>query len=137
MKVLGFLNYNKKFVHKYAEMVETLYRLLQKGKKFEWTEECEKAFSDIKEAIAQKITLAFPETADPYQSYHLETDGSNLGYAAKLSQEIPLRNDKGEPVGELVRQTVAFFSRACPRHKRPWGQTKIEFETMHAAIMHF
>ena len=94
MKVLGFLNYNKKFFHKYAEMAEPLYRLLRKGRKFEWTEECEKALSYIKEAIAQKVTLAFPETADPYQSYHLQTDGSNLGYAAKLSQEIPLRNDK-------------------------------------------
>ena len=32
MKVLGFLNYNKKFVHKYAEMSELLYLLLMKGK---------------------------------------------------------------------------------------------------------
>ena len=35
------------------------------------------------------------------------------------------------------RRVVAFFSKAVPRHKREWGQTKLEFENLHASLKHW
>ena len=35
------------------------------------------------------------------------------------------------------RKVVAFFSKAVPRRKREWGQTKLEFDNLHASLKHW
>lgn len=124
--VLGFFGYNRKFISKYAELSGPLYALLQKGRKFEWTPQCAKAFEDLKTAVTTAPTLCFPDVEDPHDSYEVQLDGSNKGLGAMLTQMI-----NGE------RRVVAFFSKAVPRHKREWGQTKIEFESLHASLKHW
>jgi len=129
-KVLGFFNFSRKFIRKYAEITRPLYRLLQmksgQKKKFEWTEECQRAFDQLKTVTISSPTLCFPDVADPLQSYVVQLDGSKYGFGATLSQTI-----NGE------KRIVAYFSKATPRNKREWGQTKLEFLTMYQAITHW
>ena len=125
-KVLGFFGYNRKFVRRYSEISKPLYALLQKGKKFEWTRECQESFDNLKAAISSSETLCFPEVHDPHDSYEVTIDASKDGLAATLTQMI-----NGQ------RRTVGFFSKAVPRHKREWGQTKLEFESLCASLKHW
>ena len=125
-RVLGFFGYNRKFVRRYSELSKPLYALLQKGKKFQWTSQCQKSFEDLKVAISTAPTLCFPEVHDPHNSYQVTIDASKDGLAATLTQLI-----NGQ------RRTVGFFSKAVPRHKREWGQTKLEFEALCASLKHW
>ena len=121
--VLGFFGYNRKFIPKYAEITRPLYALLVKGSRFKWTEECQAAFDQLKTAVSESTMLAIPETDDPHQSYEVTIDGSNKGYAATLSQLI-----------KAQRRIVAYYSKKVPPHKREWGQTKLEFQTLCKAL---
>ena len=126
-KVTGFFGYNRKFLGpRYAEMIQPMYNLLTKGHKFDWTPECQQSFEKVKQAIATSTLLCFPDVEDPLQSYYVTLDGSIYGYGATLSQILD---------GE--RRVVAYFSRSIPKHKREWGQCKIEFEAMYAALQHW
>ena len=125
-KVVGFFNYNRKFVKNYAAIMKPIYALLKKDKRFKWGKEEQEAFDAVKEKICAGVTLCNPDVDDPLESYEVTLDGSKHGYGATLTQMI-----RGE------RRTVAFFSKAVPPHKRQWGQTKLEFETMVAALLHW
>ena len=104
MKVLGFLNYNKKFCPNYSRITRPLYALLRKGQKFYWSEECQAAFDQVKEVICNSTNLCFPDTEDRFQSYHVCLDGSKYGYAATLSQLLPKRDSDGSPTDEYERR---------------------------------
>ena len=71
-------------------------------------------------------TLCFANVDDPHYSYEVQLDGSKHGLGVILTQMI-----NGE------RRVVAFISKAVPMHKREWGQTKLEFESLHASLKHW
>ena len=122
-KILGFFGYNRRWVPQYAEITRPLYNLLTKGKSFEWSRVCQSNFERLKAVLAENITLHFPDVEDPLSSYEVTIDGSNLGGGAILTQVV-----KGE------RRIIAFMSKTWPKHKREWGQTRIEFETLYQSI---
>ena len=125
-KVMGFLNYNRKFVKGFAGLAKPIYVMMDKKKKFHWTQECQDGFDEIKRRIAEGITLAIPRVDDPGQSYVVTIDASELGYGAELAQWQD---------GEL--RTVAYFSKRVPHHKRRWSQHKLEFECLVETLQHF
>ena len=125
-KVMGFLNYNRKFVKGFAELAKPIYLLIDKKRKFIWTKECQEGFDEIKRRIAEGITLAIPRVDDPDQSYVVTIDASEHGYGAELAQWQD---------NEL--RTVAYLSKRVPNHKRKWSQHKLEFECMIETLQHF
>ena len=50
-----------RFVVKSAQHVLTLFKLLRKEVAFEWTEECEKALTHLKQELSQPPVLSRPE----------------------------------------------------------------------------
>ena len=76
--------------------------------------------------MTNSTTLQYPDVLDPNNSYHVVLDASKWGFGATLSQEQ-----------EGHRYTVAYFSHSLPNHKREWGQTKLEFECLYAALRHW
>ncbi|KAL5266101.1 hypothetical protein ACHWQZ_G006677 [Mnemiopsis leidyi] len=125
-KVMGFLNYNRKFVKGFAGLAKPIYQLIDKKRKFIWTRECQEGFDEIKRRIAEGITLAIPRVDDPDNTYVVTTDASEQGFGAELAQW----QDK-----EL--RTVAYFSKRVPNHKRKWSQHKLEFECLVESLLHF
>lgn len=66
--------------------VAPLFRLLQKGEDFVWTEECHAAFTSVQRALVEALVLAPPDLTLPFV---LDTDASSVGSGAVLSQVTP------------------------------------------------
>lgn len=97
----GLANYYGKFVHNMAGTLSPLYKLLQKGIEFDWSEECEQAFKRIKAAIVSDNILCH---FDPELPLVLSCDASNVGIGAVLSHRVN---------GEL--KPIAFASRTLSK----------------------
>lgn len=54
-------------------------------RKVQWSVECEKAFQDLKHQLTKELVLFHPDFAKPFV---LQTDVSNVGLGAVLSQEV-------------------------------------------------
>ena len=48
---LGLLNYYGRFIPSFSDLMHPIQKLLKKNVKFEWTEECDKAFKTAKETL--------------------------------------------------------------------------------------
>lgn len=125
-KVMGFLNYNRKFVQGFAGLAKPIYRAMDKNGKFLWNKDCQIGFEEIKRRIAAEINLALPRVDDPSSSYVVTIDASEDGYGAELAQWQD---------GEL--RIVAYFSKSVPKHKKKWSQHKLEFECLIETLCHF
>jgi hypothetical protein len=62
-----------------------LHKLTEKGLKFEWTNECQSAFEELKNRLVSSPILAH---LDFSKKFILDTDASNEAIEAVLSQEI-------------------------------------------------
>lgn len=81
---LGFCKYYQKFIKNYAHLAKSLTSLLRKNVKFIWSEECEKSFQSLRNAITDELTLAF-FIFD--KTFFLHADASNYAIGAVLSQK--------------------------------------------------
>ena len=82
---LGLANYYKRFVNQFSDIAKPLTSLTQKGTVFEWGEKCDESFQALKTALTQTPILAYP-SLDPTAEFILDTDASNFGIGAVLSQ---------------------------------------------------
>ena len=80
---LGLATYYRKFVKSYADIAATLNRLLCKNQHFDWTQECQTAFEQLKNALITSPVLALPNDSDPFV---LDTDASDESIICVLSQ---------------------------------------------------
>lgn len=86
---LGFANYYRMFIKNYSALALPLTALTKKGKVFEWTKECEKAFQLLKQRFMEDPILAsFQEDRET----RVEPDASGWATGGVLSQ----LNEKGE-----------------------------------------
>ena len=87
---LGFTNYYRKFVYKYAHKARPLNKLIsgenakKKNRKVEWTPEHEATFQELKSACSETPVLAY---ANYKKSFRLNTDASKTGLGAVLYQQ--------------------------------------------------
>ena len=94
---LGMTGYYHRFILHYAALSKPLVKLTSKNETFIWTEDCERAFNTLKEALTKSPVLAYPDFNLPFK---LDTDASNVGTGAVLSQ-----------LQEGVEKPIAFFSK--------------------------
>lgn len=80
---LGLVNYYRRFVDHFSTRVAPLYALTEKGRTWEWCDESEHAFMDIKAALASVPVLRPPDHTRPFV---LQVDASDTGLGAVLSQ---------------------------------------------------
>uniref|UniRef100_A0A3P9LNX3 ribonuclease H n=1 Tax=Oryzias latipes TaxID=8090 RepID=A0A3P9LNX3_ORYLA len=120
---LGLASYYRRFVKDFATIANTLHRLTDKGKRFEWSEGCAAAFQRLKSALADAPVLAY---RDPGQPFTLDTDASNVGVGAVLSQQ--------EETGKRV---VAYYSCSLSRPERNYCVTRWELLAIILAVRHF
>jgi hypothetical protein len=107
-RFLGMLNYDRMFIRNITEIIKPLYELLQKEKKFVWTDNHNLSFEKIKDEWKKMLELTIP---DFDKEFTLETDASNVGIGAVLKQE-------GCP--------VAFISRSLNKSEVNYGITEKE-----------
>ena len=109
---LGLCNYYRRFVPHFGHIAHPLYQLTEKGMRFEWTEECEAAFDQLKVSLTHSPVLAYPR---PGGKYTLDTDASNIGIGAVLSQE-----QDGE------ERVIAYASKRLDKRQRRYCVTRRE-----------
>ena len=106
-RFMGLASYYRRFVSGFSEIAAPLHRLLQKGSKFCWTDECDAAFQSLKTQLVSSPILGFP-CLD--REFILYTDASDAGVGAILSQ----KDDNGE---EFV---ISFASKAFSGAEKRW-----------------
>ena len=80
---LGLCNYYRQFVKKFSEVASPLSRLTRKDVPFHWTDECQVSFESLRKALCEAPILAYQL---PEGQFILDTDASNIGVGAVLSQ---------------------------------------------------
>ena len=116
---LGLASYYRRYIKGFSSTAKPLHALTEKDKPFEWTDECNKAFNDLKEKLMTSPILAYPEFGQPYI---LDTDASNFGIGAVLSQ-----------VQQGTERVIAYGSRTLNRAERNYCVTRREL----LAVVHF
>ena len=119
---LGMANYSANFIQHYSETTAPLRRLTTKNVRFQWTNECQKAFETLKEAIASPPVMTY---YDPKRPTILIVDGSKYGLASMLIQKDP------ETGGHKV---VRNDSRSTTQPEPRYAQIEIESAAVEVAI---
>ncbi|UYV63076.1 hypothetical protein LAZ67_2003063, partial [Cordylochernes scorpioides] len=107
-RVLGSINIYSKFIPNYAKLRLPLNNLLKKDVKWKWDEECETAFSKLKNMITSKPILAI---YNPKYPIHLYTDASQEQIVSILKQEQP--DGLLKPIAYRSRRMTSYESNYC------------------------
>lgn len=70
-KILGKINFLRRFVSNYAEILKEITNMLKKENEVGWTKESRESFSRIKEALQAALVLIIPDYQKPFQFFHL------------------------------------------------------------------
>ena len=83
-RLLGMVGYYRKFCRNFSTITAPLTNLLKKNKRFVWSDECQKAFENIKAILTNYPVLHAPDYSKPFK---LTVDASDIGIGAVLAQE--------------------------------------------------
>ena len=81
---MGLSGYYRRLVKGFCIIAAPLCGLMRKGAEFVWTEQCQQAMDELKNRLVSKPILALPQSEG---TYILDTDASDFGLGAVLSQE--------------------------------------------------
>ena len=116
---LGLTGYYRRYVKDYERIAAPLTSVLKHGIKFEWTDEMQKSFDELKTALTSPPILAMPTLGDVFT---LDTDASDEAIGGVLSQ--------AQGGSERV---IAYGSRKLSRTEKNYSVTRREL----LAIIYF
>jgi hypothetical protein len=108
-RFLGLVNYHRMFISDYAGRSRALYEIV---KDYQWGDDQDTAFLDLKEALMSAPVLGLPNRNDPFV---LDTDASDKAIGAVLSQI-----QAGAP------RVVCYGSYALTKEQRRYCTTRKE-----------
>ena len=123
---LGLASYYRRFVPAFARIAAPLHFLTKKNVVFNWTHECEEAFSKLKASLTSAPVLSFP-VFGPDTEFILETDASGVGLGAILSQEQT----------DGCVHPIAYASRSLDPHEKNYGISELETLALVWAVRYF
>ena len=81
---LGLVDYYRRFIQNFSSIVALLTRLTRKSVSFQWSEECESSFQDLKNRLTTTPVLTILAGIMGFSVY---TDASGTGMGAVLMQD--------------------------------------------------
>ena len=123
-RFLGMVGYYRRFVPHYSTLLAPLTDLLQKGQKWKWSEECDKAFVGLKNVLCSLPVLQAPDFSRPFA---LAVDASNVGVGAVLMQPDNLN----------IHHPVCYFSKKFNSAQRNYSVIEQELLALILALQHF
>ena len=121
---LGMANYSTCFIENYAEKTEKLRRLLSSDTKWNWTEEHQHSFENLKSSLQEDSCLGCFETNAKTK---VIVDASPSGLGAKLPQEQKDGNDK----------FIAYASRSLNQAEQRYSQLERECLAIYFGCIRF
>ena len=124
---LGFTNYYRKFIPRYAKIARPLNKLIagennnKKHQKIPWNEEAEEAFQRLKQLCSSTPVLAYADYQKPFKLF---TDASDKGLGATLCQ---VQEDGKE-------RPLAYASRSLSSSESRYDTHKLEFLSLKWAV---
>ena len=113
---LGLAGYYRRFVNEFSIIAAPMTRLLRKDVKFEWTEECQQSFEELKKLLTEAPVLVQPESGKEFVVY---SDASLNGLGCVLMQE---------------GKVVAYASRQLKPHERNYPTHDLELAAVVFAL---
>ena len=123
-RFLGMTSYYRRFISGFSDIAGPLHRLTHKGARFDWDNNCQKAFEQLKEQLLSAPVLAFPDLNGDYILY---TDASDVGIGAVLTQKDENEEEK----------VVSFASKAFSGAEKNWTTTEKEAFAVVWALQYF
>ena len=120
----GMANYYRNLIKGYAEIMQPLYDLTKKTKRFIWTKKCNEAFIKIKKAICSDVVIQSPNYK---KEFILATDASDIALGACLSQK--------DKYGNL--RPVAFAGRNLIPAEKNYSVTMKELQGVKFGLVKF
>ncbi|CAL9019528.1 unnamed protein product, partial [Prunus brigantina] len=111
---LGLAGYYRRFVEGFSVIAAPLTRLTKKGVKFEWSDECEKSFTELKTRLTTAPVLTLPDDSGNFVIY---SDASQQGLGCVLMQHGKViayasrqlkKHELNYPVHDLELAAVVF-----------------------------
>jgi len=104
--------YYRRFVPNFSETAKPLHDLTKKGTQFQWTDDCQRAFDNLKAALSGATVLALPHDEG---EFILDCDASDLAIGAVLSQ-----------VQDGEERPICYASQLYNKHERNYNVTRKE-----------
>ena len=121
---LGLTGWYRKFIKNYADIARPLVDLTKKGVKYQWTNEHEKAFITLRNAITSAPVLRAPDSS---KDYILHTDASDVAMSG-IAQQYDEDN---------YLHPVAYWSKTFNPAQRNYSVTDRECLALVTALEHF
>ena len=121
---VGLASYYRRFIKDFSTIAAPLTDLTKKNARFNWSEACEHAFQTLKNLLCSAPILSYPEFD---KNFILQTDASDVGLGAILSQKDDLGNEK----------VVAYASRTLTDRERKFSATEKEALAVVFGTKHF
>ncbi|GKV13749.1 hypothetical protein SLEP1_g24732 [Rubroshorea leprosula] len=102
---LGLAGYYRRYVEGFSRITVPLTRLTQKGVKFEWIDECEQSYQELKSRLVSALILTIPDDSGGFTIF---SDASMKGLGCVLMQH-------GKVVAYASRQ-LKPYERNYPTH---------------------
>ncbi|RVW98093.1 Transposon Ty3-I Gag-Pol polyprotein [Vitis vinifera] len=113
---LGLAGYYRRFVEDFSRIAAPMTRLTRKGVKFDWNEECENAFQELKRKLTTAPVLTAPISGELFMIY---CDASTVGLGCVLMQQ---------------GKVVAYASRQLKQHERNYPAHDLELAAVVFAL---
>ena len=123
-ELVGMASYYRSFVPDFSRRASPLTELTKKNVHFQWEEEQQRAFDDLKTALTSEPVLALPDFTKPFI---LMTDGSKTGLGAVLSQDH----------GDTKERVVAYASKKTGPLERNYSACELECLALVWAVKYF
>lgn len=123
-RFLGLANYYRRFVPDFAKITKPLTALLRKDVSFNWSDEQQTAFDQLRKILTSKPVLALYDREKPCLLY---TDASKVGIGAMLVQ----KDEKGS------EHPIAYYSKALNKHESNYTAFELECLAVIRAVEHF
>jgi hypothetical protein len=111
---LGLAGYCRRFIKDFSKITKPMTRLLRKNKDFDWTEECQVSFEELKKRLTSAPVLILPDITKKFDIY---CDASRQRLGCVLMQD---------------GQVVSYASRQLRKHEENYPTHDLEL----AAVVH-
>jgi hypothetical protein len=104
---LGLAGYYRRFIKDFSKIAKPMTRLLEKNKDFDWTEECQASFEELKKRLTSAPVLILPDITKKFDIYY---DASRQGLGCVLMQD---------------GQAVSYTSRQLRKHEEKLSNSRL------------